>query len=107
MLPSATLSAPPQSSTASFPLLPKADVATSSHLKQFSAVGNLARDLQQQKPRHHKRPQRSPGESDTPMTRFVHTSVYKQKLNQHNEALKHYERFINQLLSEQGTELTK
>ena len=106
MLPSATFS-PPRSSSAPLSRLPEDAVATSSHYQKFSAVRKLTHDLQQQKLRYFKRPQLPPHEAGTPMKRIVHTTVYKQKLTQYNNALKQNEHFINQLLCEQATELNK
>ena len=106
ILPSATFSAPQPSSTP-LPLLPEEAVATSSHLQQYSAVRKLTRDLQLQKPRHPKQSQFPPGETGTLTKRIVHTAVYKQKIKQYNEALKHYEQIIDRLLSEQAIELAK
>ena len=106
ILPSTTCNSP-QCSSASVPLLPEDAVATSLHLQHSSAVRKLTRDLEHQKPRHLKRSQLSPGEAVTPMKRIVHTAVYKQKLNQYNETLKYYGQYIDQLLSEKVTELTK
>ena len=70
-------------------------VLSSLLLQQFTAVRKLTRNLQQQKPRHHKRSQLPPGEAGTPTKRIVHTGVYKQNLNQYNEALKHYNHIVN------------
>ena len=67
VVPSATFSAPLFSS-ASLPLLPEHDAATSSLLQQNSAVRKLTRDLLQQKPRHPKQPQIPPGELAHPQT---------------------------------------
>ena len=65
----------------------------------------MTRALQQQKHhRHPKRPKLPAGETGTPTKRIVHTAVYKQNVNQYNEALKQY---IDQLLSDQATELIK
>ena len=105
MLSNTTFSA--QQSAAPLPLLPEEFVATSSHMQQFSAVRKLTRDLQQQKPRHRKRPQLPSGEAGTPTKRIRQTGVYKQKLNQYNEARKHFEQYIDQLLSVKAAELTK
>ena len=52
-------------------------------------------------------PQTTTPSSWLTLVRLVHTAVYKQKLNQYNEALKHHEQYIDQLLSEQAAELTK
>ena len=106
MLPNAIFSAQ-QSASASLPLLPEYVVATSSHLQQLSAVRKLPRDLHQQTPRHTKQPQLPLGEADTPTKRIVDTAVHEQKFEQYNEALKHYEQYTDQLLSEQATELSK
>ena len=103
MLPGATQF----SSPTLFPRLSQDAVATSPHLQQFSAVRQLIRDLQQRTPRTPKRPHLPPVEAGWPSRRMVQTSVYKQKLNQYNNALKVYEQYINQLLSEQAFEINK
>ena len=107
MLPSATFSTPQSSSVS---LLPPPDVvvASSPKLQQFSTVRKMTRDLQQQRLRRHKGPQIPPDEAGTPTKRSVHPAVYQRNLNnQYNEALKHYEQYTDQLLSEQAIDLTR
>ena len=106
LLSSANFSAT-HSSFAPLPLSPQEAVATSSHLQEFAAVRQLTHDLQQRKPRHSKRLQLPPGETGISTKHIVHTAVYKQKLTQYNNALKLYEQYITQLLSEQATELNR
>ena len=91
----------------SLPLLAQDVLATSSHLQQFSAIRQLTRDLQKVKPRHPKRPQLAPSEAGAPTKRIVHTVVYKQNVTQYNDAMKLYERYLNQQLTEQAAELDK
>ena len=79
------------------PLHPQYAVATSPNLQQFSAVRQLTHDLQIQKPRHPKRPQLSLG-NGPPARRLVHTVVYKQKLSQYIDALKMYEKHLDELI---------
>ena len=87
--------------------MPEAAVGTSSHLQQFSAVRQLTQDLQQRKPGLSKRLQPPPGDAGTPTERNIHTAVYKQKLDQYNNALKLCEQYLNQRLSEPATEINK
>ena len=79
------------------PLHPHDAVATSPNLQQFSAVRQLTHDLQIKKPRHPKRPQLSNG-NGPPVRRLVHTVVYKQKLSQYIDALKMYEKHLDELI---------
>ena len=79
------------------PLHPHDAVATSPNLQQFSAVRQLTHDLQIKKPRHPKRPQLSNG-NGPPVRRLVHTVVYKQKLSQYINALKMYEKHLDELI---------
>ena len=79
------------------PLHPHDAVATSPNLQQFSAVRQLTHDLQIKKPRHPKRPQLSNG-NGPPVRRLVHTVVYKQKLSQYINALKMYEKYLDELI---------
>ena len=79
------------------PLHPQDAVATSPNLQQFSAVRQLTHDLQIQKPRHPKRPQLPHG-NGPPARRLVHTVVYKQKLSQYIDALKMYEKHLDELI---------
>ena len=48
-----------------------------------------------------------PGETGTPVRKFVHTAVYKQKLHQYNNTLKLYENCINELSKQKTVELDK
>ena len=79
------------------PLHPQDAVATSPNLQQYSAVRQLTNDLQIKKPRHSKRPQLSNG-NGPPVRRLVHTVVYKQKLSQYIDALKLYEKHLDELI---------
>ena len=79
------------------PLHPHDAVATSPNLQQYSAVRQLTNDLQIKKPRHPKRPQLSNG-NGPPVSRLVHTLVYKQKLPQYIDALKFYEKHLDELI---------
>ena len=79
------------------PLHPHDAVETSPNLQQFSAVRQLTHDLQIKKPRHPKRPQLSNG-NGPPVRRLVHTVVYKQKLSQNINALKMYEKHLDELI---------
>ena len=79
------------------PLHPHDAVATSPNLQQFSAVRQLTHDLQIKKPRHPKRPQLSNG-NGPPVRRLVHSVVYKQKLSQYIDALKMYEKHLDELI---------
>ena len=99
---------PPSSSNiATLPLLPQDDVATSSHIQQYSAVRRLTQDVQQRKPRHPKLPQLPSGEAETPVQRIVHTAVYKQKLHQYNQTSKLYEYYLDELLKRTTAEPKK
>ena len=79
------------------PLHPQDAVATAPNLQQYSAVRQLTNDLQIKKPRHPKRPQLSTG-NHPPVRRLVHTVVYKQKLAQYIDALKLYEKHLDELI---------
>ena len=79
------------------PLHPHDAVATSPNLQQYSAVRQMTNDLQIKKPRHPKRPQLSNG-NGPPIRRLVHTVVYKQKLSQYINALKLYEKHLDELI---------
>ena len=79
------------------PLHPHDAVATSHNLQQYSAVRQLTHDLQIKKTRHPKRPQLSNG-NGPPVRRLVHTVVYKQKLSQYIDALKLYEKHLDELI---------
>ena len=80
------------------PLHPHDAVATSPNLQQYSAVRQLTHDLQIKKPRHPKRPQLSSQGNNPPVRRLVHTVVYKQKLSHYLDALKMYEKHLDELI---------
>ena len=84
--------------TSNIPLHPHDAVATSPNLQQFSAVRQLTNDLQIKKPRHPKRPQLSSHGSGPPVRRLVHSVIYKQKLSQYIDALKMYEKHLDELI---------
>ena len=67
----------------------------------------MTRDLQQKKPKHPRRPQLPSDVIDKPVRRLVHTVVYKQKLNQYIDALKLYEKHIDELIEQTIFELDK
>ena len=90
-----------------FFLHPKDAVATSPHFQQYSAVRQLTRDLQQKKPKHPRRPPLPSDVIGKPVRRLVHTVVYKQKLNQYIDALKLYEKHIDELIEQTTFELNK
>ena len=62
--------------------------------------------MQRRKPRHPKRPQLL-GEAGTPTNRIVHTAVYKQTLTRYYDALKLYELYLGELLTERDANLDK
>ena len=82
-------------------------VATSPNLQQYSAVRQLTSDLQKKKPRHPKRPQQPPDGIGKLVRRLVHTVVYKQKLTQYIDALKKYEKHLDELIQQTTFELDK
>ena len=88
-------------------LHPKDAVATSPNLQQYSAVRQLTNDLQLKKPRHPRRPQLPPDGIGKPVRRLVHTVVYKQKLAQYIDALKLYEKHLDELIQQTTFELDK
>ena len=67
----------------------------------------MTRDLQQKKPKHPRRPHLPSDIIDKPVRRLVHTVVYKQKLNQYIDALKMYEKHIDELIEQTTFELDK
>ena len=67
----------------------------------------MTRDLQQKKPKHSRRPHLPSDIIHQPVRRLVHTVVYKQKLNQYIDALKLYEKHIDELIEQTTFELDK
>ena len=67
----------------------------------------MTRDLQQKKPKHPRRPPLPSDVIGKPVRRLVHTVVYKQKLNQYIDALKLYEKHIDELIEQTTFELNK
>ena len=57
--------------------------------------------------KHPRRPQLPSDVIDKPVRRLVHTVVYKQKLNQYIDALKLYEKHIDELIEQTTFELDK
>ena len=104
---SSSISSPVSSIESPFFLHPKDAVATSPHFQQYSAVRQLTRDLQQKEPKHPRRPHLPSDIIDKPVRRLVHTVVYKQKLNQYIDALKLYEKHIDELIEQATFELDK
>ena len=88
-------------------LHPKDAVATSPNLQQYSAVRQLTGDLQKRKPRHPRRPQPPFDGIGPPVRRLVHTAVYKQKIAQYIDALKLYEKHLDELINQTTLELDK
>ena len=86
-------------------LHPNDAVATSPNLQQYSAVRQLTDDLQRRKPRHPRRPQPPFDRIGPPVRRLVHTAVYKQKIAQYIDALKLYERHLDELINQTTFEL--
>ena len=86
-------------------LHPKDAVATSPSLQQYSAVRQLTGDLQKRKPRHPRRPQPPLDGIGPPVRRLVHTAVYKQKFAQNIDALKLYEKHLDELINQTTLEL--
>ena len=93
-----SLPIPVISGTSNIPLHPHDAVATAPNLQQFSAVRQLTHDLQIKKPRHPKRPQLSSHGTGPPVRRLVHSVIYKQKLSQYIDALKMYEKHLDELI---------
>ena len=104
---SSSISSPVSSIKPPFFLHPKDAVATSPHFQQYSAVRQLTRDLQQKKPKHPRRLHLPSDIIHQPVRRLVHTVVYKQKLNQYIDALKLYEKHIDELIEQTTFELVK
>ena len=75
------------------------------NLQQYSAVCQLIIDLQLKKPRHPRRPQLPPGGIDAPVRRLVHTVVYKKKLAKYIDALKLYEKHLDELIKQTTLEI--
>ena len=88
-------------------LHPQDAVATSPNLQQYSAVRQLTGDLQKRKPRHPRRPQPPFDGIGPPVRRLVHTVVYKQKIAQYIDALKLYEKHLDELIDQTTLELDK
>ena len=86
-------------------LHPKDAVATSPKLQQYSAVRQLTGDLQKRKPRHPRRPQPPFDGIGPPVRRLAHTAVYKQKIAQYIDALKLYEKHLDELINQTTLEL--
>ena len=102
-----SISSPVSSIESPFFLHPKDAVATSPHFQQYSAVRQLTRDVQQKKPKHPRRPSLPSDVIGKPIRRLVHTVFYKQKLNQYIDALKLYEKHIDELIEQTTFELNK
>ena len=69
---------------------------------------HISNNIQQQKkPKHPRRPHLPSDIIHQPVRRLVHTVVYKQKLNQYIEALKLYEKHIDELIEQTTFELDK
>ena len=67
----------------------------------------MTSDLQQKKPKHPRRPPLPSDVIGKPVRRLVHTVVYKQKLNQYIDALKLYEKHIDEPFEQTTFELNK
>ena len=97
----------PSMTESSLFLHPQDAVATSPNLQQYSAVRQLTGDLQKRKPRHPRRPQPPFDGIGPPVRRLVHTAVYKQKIAQYIDALKLYEKHLDELINQTTLELDK